>query len=123
MPTKLIWSGIVTSENIHDTFFHICGVLEGKTYSVEKKTMKSNSHILSQTDQVLLDSTIEKKGITSEISIKGNKGDVLILQLLNPLHPKRDPKCPYVKISTDKILIENQNRRGIKERVVITINS
>ena len=123
MPAKLIWSGIVTSKNIHDVFLHILDILEGEKFSVKKTTVKSDLDTLSRTDQKFIDSIIKKEKSTKQISIITDNGEVTILQLLNPLNPKKDPKCPYVKISTDKILIENQNRRGIKERVVIIINS
>lgn len=122
MTPTLIFSGIVDDDNIHDVFFHICAALEGKRYSVKKKTVKSSSPILSRTDQEVLDSIIKKKGSTTEISIGSGSDQVTIIQLLNPLNPKKDPNCPYAKISTNQILIENQNRRGVKERIVITIN-
>ena len=123
MISSLIFSGIVTPDNIHDVFLHIMGILEGNKYSLSKEAINSSSNPITRTDQKLQNTTIKKVGTTSQIALKGDSGEIIILQLLNPLDPKRDPEYPYIEISAKEISILNQNRKGSKERILITINS
>lgn len=123
MTQKLIFSGTVTLDNIHDVFLHIMGVLEGKKYSLSKRAIESSSNPTIRKDQKPQDVTIEKVGITRQISLKGNSGEIIILQLLDPLNPKKDPDYPHADISNNHILVLNQNRKGSKERILITIDS
>lgn len=121
MALPLIFSGTINPENIHDVFFHICGVLEGKNYSLSKENIASSSVPITRSDQRLRDTTIKKVGPNSQISIKGNSGDIIIAQILSDLDPKKDPDYPHAEISADQILIFSQNRKGSKEKILISI--
>lgn len=119
MNSNIIWSGVVTSENVADAFEELCKILEGRTYTLSQKILKSSFKPKTHVDQQCEDICIEKMIGYSEISIQNSVGKVVLMQVPDL---KEDTHFPFIEISTNQILINNLTPDNKQKTIVFVLN-
>lgn len=119
MNLNIIWSGIVTQQNIADVFSQLQKSLgEERIYTMNQQILRSPHKPKIHVYQKLKDLVIEKMIGFREISIEDSVGKVVLMQVPDL---KKDTPFPFIEISTNQILINNLTPKGQKETIIFVL--
>lgn len=119
MTSNIIWSGVVTQQNIADVFSQLQKSLgEKRIYTMNQQILGSSRKPKIHVYQKLKDLIIEKMIGFSKISIKDSVGELILIRAYDS---KKNDQFPFIEISTNGIVINNLTPKGQKETIIFVL--